>query len=80
MQPKFVRFLEMLRLTPPVISVGCWDEEDSGTFYNRDDVDNDHLYSADIDLPEAIRSHLNEGHNAKRYCVRTDWTQLRCDP
>ena len=65
---------------PPVSSVGCWDAEDAdGGVHNRDDIANDHLHSVDIDLPEAIRVRLSEGHNAKLYCVRTDWTQLRCD-
>jgi len=67
--------------TAPINTVGCWDKEDAGhDVFNQDDKPNDHLYSVDIDAPKTTQVHLGEGHNAKLYCVRTDWTHLVCDP
>ena len=67
--------------TAPVNTVGCWDREDVLThdFVNRDEKPNDHLYSVDIDAPKTTQVQLGQGHNAKLYCVRTDWTHLVCD-
>ena len=61
-------------------TVGCWDKEDGHDFVNREDKPNDHLYSVDIDAPNTTQVQLGQGHNAKLYCVRTEWTHLVCDP
>ena len=66
--------------TAPVNTVGCWDKENGHDFFNRDDKPNDHIYSVDIDAPKTTQAQLGQGHNAKLYCIRTDWTHLVCDP
>jgi len=59
-------------------SAGCWENEDNGSYFNKDDRESDHLYVMEVDMPKDKYQCLSEGHNTVLQCIRDADTHLAC--
>jgi hypothetical protein len=58
---------------------GCWENEDNGSYSNKDDRESDQLYLMEVDMPKDKYQRLSEGHNAVLVCVRDTNSHLACE-
>ena len=59
-------------------TVGCWENEGNGSYFNRDDRENDHLYLVDADMPNEKHQRISEGHNVVLHCIRDSYKHIAC--